>query len=391
MSVQELVYEGFACPQMGLNRALLETVVVDHGMQTLEAFLERHAARLDRRGSGLVPVLKAWLQRGAPYNAVWNFAFGDMHAALISEQPDEVDRCAAALAVRSHAFGLEGDWQFQLDIPASFIFDHWVLPVGDAVRVSANCNSVLVDVHTVDGWRQTAFHRGEDGWDSSEATSLPLFAYPGLGCTIVPIECLPAPSPAQRLVKDLYDVGTPNDTNLLLRTCKEAASLIAEFAGIYLAWVSEAIKDLIPLPPRPNVLHSASGNLAPGLVSVTNQPLRCALAEQLVHEATHQHFYILRRLGPLEDGTDETLYFSPFRNTGRPIFYILFAYHAFSNVLLFYRLARANGLPGDEPGASSEQKLEEDLQTVEKALGTTKALTALGHALWEPLHDLLNK
>jgi HEXXH motif-containing protein len=389
MIAEDLAYEGFASPEVGSSRDLLETLVVNHGMQTLEAFVERHGTRLDQRGSGLVPALKNWLQREAPYDAVWNTAFGDMYAALLSNQPDEVDRSAAALALRAHAFGLEGDWQFQLDSPASFMFDRWMLPLGDAVRVSTTGNTVLIDTRTTDGWRQSVFQRDEDGWGSDDAQSIPVFDHPGLHCNIVPIECLPAASPAQRLVKDLYDAGTPNDADMLLRTCKEAADLISEFAGIYLPWVSESIKGLIPLPPRPNVLHSASGNLAPGLISVTNQPLRCALAEQLVHEATHQHLYILKRLGPLEDGTDETLYYSPFRKMGRPIFYILFAYHAFANVLLFYRMARRNGLPDDEPGVTSARTLEEDLQSVEEALMTTKALTPLGRALWEPLHERL--
>lgn len=394
MITEDLAYEGFASPKTGVdNMPLLEMLIIDHGKQIVDTFLERHATRLERSGSGLVPALKTWLQADTPYDAVCNFTLGDMYSALLSEQPDELDRCAAALAIRMHAFGLEGEWQFQLDNPVSFLFDRWMLPLGDAVRVSATSQTVLIDTHTEDGWRQTAFRRrGENGWESNDAKPLPLTLHPELRCTVVPVEYLPAASPAQLLAKGLYDGDSRNaDTNLFLKTCSGATELISEYAGMYLPWVRHVVKDLIPLPPRPGVLHSASGNLAPGVISVTNQDLRCALAEQLVHEATHQYLYILKRLGPMDDGTDETLYFSPFRNMGRPILYILFAYHAFANVLLFYRMARANGLSDDEPGMSDQQKLEENLQTVDKALQTTRALTPLGRALWEPLRDFLRQ
>jgi HEXXH motif-containing protein len=391
MIADDLAYEGFASPQTGLNPAMLEAVVVNHGMQTLDAFIQRSGAHINRKGSGLVAALKMWLESGLPYLAVWNFVFGDMYATLFSNQLAEVERSAVALALRAVAFDVEAKWQFELASPFSFLFDRWVLPFGDAIRMSARDASATIEVRTADGWRQTVFHREANGWKSDGAESLAIFTHTNVHFAIFPLERLPTASPAQRLVKNLYDDGVANRTDLLLKTCREATNLIGEFAGIYLPWVSEVIKELIPLPPRPNVLHSASGNLAPGMISVTNQPLRCALAEQLVHEATHQHLYILRRLGSLDDGTDATLHFSPFRKEGRPLFFILFAYHAFANVLLFYRMARAHGLPADELGTSDERKLEDDLRTVEKVLTTSKALTPLGKALWQPLYELLRQ
>jgi HEXXH motif-containing protein len=390
---RDLAYEGFACPQTGLdNRPLLETLVVDHGRQLVDEFLCRHRARLEQRQSGLTASLENWLDADVPYDAVCNFAFGDMHAALISGDPAEIDRSAAALAIRLHAYGLEGDWQFELDNPVRLFFDGWMLPPGDAVRVSATRQLVEIDTRATDGWRRTAFHRCPSGWQSDGTRSLPVLTYPGLRCNVVPIEYLPAASPSQKLTKGMYDEGSRDtDTTLLLRTYHSAAELISEFAGIYLPWVSHVVKDLIPLPVLNGVLNSSSDNFAPGVISITNQELRWTLAEQLVHEATHQYLYILKRMGPMDDGSDENLYFSPFRNMGRPIVYILFAYHAFANVLLFYRMARAKGLPEDEPGMNDQRKLEADLRMIETALQTTKALTPLGRALWEPLHDLLRQ
>jgi HEXXH motif-containing protein len=95
-------------------------------------------------------------------------------------------------------------------------------------------------------------------------------------------------------------------------------------------------------------------------------------------------------LGPLDDGTDQTLYFSPFRNTHRPVYFIIVAYHAFANVFLFLRTARAHGLSAHEHGGRTQEQLEqlrERLETLEHALQTTTAITPLGRSLWEPLYE----
>jgi HEXXH motif-containing protein len=71
----------------------------------------------------------------------------------------------------------------------------------------------------------------------------------------------------------------------------------------------------------------------------------------------------------------------------------LIAYHAFGNVLLFYRMARARALPADQDGldiAKRMKQLEQQLETLEKALQTTTALTPLGRALWEPLYERIH-
>jgi hypothetical protein len=393
MIAQDLAYEGFASPHTGVNNGpLLETLVVGHGRHVVEQFLERNISRLNQQGKGLAPALAAWLQCEPAYDAVCNFSFGDMHASLLLDEPGEEDRCATALAIHLHAFGLEGEWHHQLVKPSNFFFDRWMLPPCDAVKVSAAVDRVLIDTRTTDGWKQTTFQRGMSGWDSDTAQGVMLMNRSGLRCRVLPAEYLPSASPARMLAKGLYDGDSRDtDTSIVVKTGVAAVDLLSQFAGVYLPWVEEVIKDLIPLPPRPGILHSASGKLAPGIISVTNQHLSCALAEQLVHEATHQHLYQLGKLGPMDDGTDMELYFSPFRNMGRPIFYILFAYHAFANVLLYYRTALANGMSEDEPGITDQKKLKADLLICEKALETTHALTPLGCAIWEPLREMVHR
>jgi HEXXH motif-containing protein len=94
---------------------------------------------------------------------------------------------------------------------------------------------------------------------------------------------------------------------------------------------------------------------------------------------------LLNRLGEFDDGSDPALYYSPIRHTGRPIRWILIAYHAFANVLLFYRCCAANGLDKDPYCRLNEKVLVPQLEQLEGALRKSRALTPLGRALWEPL------
>ena len=92
-------------------------------------------------------------------------------------------------------------------------------------------------------------------------------------------------------------------------------------------------------------------------------------------------------MGPVDDGSDTELYFSPAKQCGRPIHYILIAYHAFANVLIFSQRCLANGY--DDPDGKYLHRnvvaLSEWMKHFEKALRATRALTPLGVALWRPL------
>jgi HEXXH motif-containing protein len=101
---------------------------------------------------------------------------------------------------------------------------------------------------------------------------------------------------------------------------------------------------------------------------------------------SHQYYYVATRLGPVDDGSDPTLYYSPIKRTGRPIANILLAYHAFGNVVLLMRDLRLNGY-ADETGyiSANESALGAQLQELEAGLMSTTALTSVGRSLYDPL------
>jgi HEXXH motif-containing protein len=60
------------------------------------------------------------------------------------------------------------------------------------------------------------------------------------------------------------------------------------------------------------------------------------LGEALVHEAAHQHFYLgAFSIQYCEHSTDSN-YFSPIKQTERPFWAVLMAYHAVVNIILYH-------------------------------------------------------
>jgi hypothetical protein len=400
MISENQIYSGFSCPQVGLDKEFLELVVTEHARQTVQKFIECYNGRMEIRGRGLGSVLSNWLQCTDTFETVWNSGFGEVFAAVFRNGAQDIERRAAMLALRLHECGHAGEWEQQLSKPVRFRFDRWLLPPADTIEVSATPQAVMLNMRTANFWRKTTFQRSENGWETNNgAEALMVLTRPGIRWTILTAESLAASSTAllQTEVLGYGDADVDTQPELLLHTCDAAVSLIAEYADIYLAWVSNVIRELVPLRARSGIFNNGSIDLSPGVIcvsnSISNRENPWALAEVLVHEATHQYLYIARRLGRMDDGRDENLYFSPFRNTGRPIYNILITYHAFANVVLFYRAALAHGPSADGTSALAVEErvkeLEQTLQPLDQALQSTKSLTPLGLALWEPLRGQL--
>jgi HEXXH motif-containing protein len=177
---------------------------------------------------------------------------------------------------------------------------------------------------------------------------------------------------------------------LIARQCNAAVALLRRHAPVYLRWVKEVVRSIIPVNANLSGIIAGSDFTKPGVVQISFPIGTVLLAETLVHEASHQHLDVVRRLGPVHDGSDQTLYYSPIRKTGRPIDKILVAYHAFANVLLFYRLCRASGLRDRGYIKRNEEKLLPQLAQLEAPLHRSRALTSLGKAIWEPLADRIH-
>jgi 2'-hydroxyisoflavone reductase len=382
---ERMMQRGFASPGAGLDPGYLDLLVVEHARHACEMFLDRRGALLEERGGGLVSVARRWLAGDMTFDTVWDLAFGETYFGLFQRDDDDLVRRAGHLGLRLHACGHEGEWEIALRRPASLRFDRWLLPPADWARVSAVSGVVSIHTRLGDVLRHATFERSDEGWAGDDARPLPVLRRDGVRCVVLPPEVLEGREFAA-FHRDL----DRDDPASIVAGGLAAVGLMADYAPTYLPWVGRVLRYLVPLR-RGLGVSSGSDSRAPGVVMLSNVSRGFALAETLIHEAAHQYFFILNRRGPMDDGTDTRLYYSPFREMDRPIFNILLSYHAFGNLLLFYREALARGLPRDHFFINDEETLASRLAAIEPVLQGTTALTPLGRALWEPLHERIHR
>ena len=187
-------------------------------------------------------------------------------------------------------------------------------------------------------------------------------------------------------LEDLSPVADVDDETTA--AYQKAITLLANHCPIYLPWVLRALCYVIPLHPA-NVRSGSVGDQF-GVIAVSLGQDTMVLGESFVHEASHQYLNLLCRLGPIDDGTDTNLYYSPARQTERPLGKIVTAYHAFANMLQFYRMCRSNGLVGEGDYSQREAELVSQVDQLETPLRSNSALTLIGRSLCDPLIERLN-
>lgn len=169
-----------------------------------------------------------------------------------------------------------------------------------------------------------------------------------------------------------------------------AAQLLDDCAPSYGRWVRRVVRHVVVMTPMARCTMSSSDALASGVVrmSLSHDPV--TIAELMVHEATHGYFHLLENAGPIEDGSDPTLYYSPFKRQIRPIRAILLAFHAFANIVFFYRLLLESGARIDRRAVQEASgEVERQLDTLREPLLQTPALTERGIAVRDELFEQL--
>jgi hypothetical protein len=365
-------------PRVPGRAEVMRAIVEAHNDAVLQGARDKYGSRL--AGCGLLDAAVAAVATGAG----WSPPFGAFEAAVRGGDEDAVVAGAARLAVWAHDHGVAGSWRTELRAPA------W-LRIGDAAAVQL----VAIDVDAaLDGYE----FRGRTS--SGERIELRIVpgtagdAAPGLGSTAFagrPVRLstatdLAAIPGAEFLEDDVWKLS--DDLPRAISELAAAERLLREHGPDFCDWVEGVVRQVLFTNPGPGLLESGSSRLVPGFIHVAHgEPL--AMAEMLTHELSHQYYYLATRLGPVDDGTDEELYWSPVKQTGRPIANILLAYHAFGNVLLLMRGLLVDGVTPTAPIESNAEELAGQLIELQRGLDATVALTEVGRGLYEPLRDAL--
>ena len=364
---------GFSQPGGGLDDAVLDAIVVAHARASVAQFLTVHAAPIDAAAPGLGDTLRAWWAAPRERPDALDRAVGDAAAAVCDPGLSPV-RVAAQLGLWAAARGAVATWSLRSREPLALWWDRSALPPLRALDVVSDGEVAHLRLRTLDGaCAEAVYTRGApgDGRQPARVGELWLLAEPDLPPDLQPLAFFRGGRPAPAIHP---------------AAAQSLADGVALLTGAlpWRAWVCALVKEVILLVP-PTATRSISGSSSdmPGLVAISSaDALRTA--EMLVHESTHLYFHVATRLGPVQDGSDAALYYSPAVGRERPLHRVLLAYHAFGNVLVWYRgLLAQGGAP--EGAAEQATRLRVEVAQLEAPLRGHAALTAVGRALFEPL------
>src|SRR5947199_246194 len=379
------IYKGFSCPAEPLDAEVLDAILTAHMQRVVDAFLDRYAGPLEQSGEGLVETLADWPSFSPSRPDVWNTAFGIAERLTKLEAGEEGSFAepgvyGARLALAMQAAGLPGAFESRFDKPARLRFDRFFLPPTREISARGDGSRVLIEL---DGGRRGLLVR-DGGWrvehpiDGAEALrQVPTGVAGARPVTFV----------AEEVLGDERQEGIPYPvapaTDEVEAAWAAAFDLIGRCSPAYLRWIGRGLREIVPVAAPDGAMISGSHTQRWGEIYMTDKLAPLKLAEMLVHECSHQHYFFGCFLSRVEDGSDPTLYYSPLKKVGRPLDKILLGYHAFANVILFFRECREQGV---ETGVEEGTILPE-LAQLEAPLRQTHGLTELGRAIWEPLAE----
>jgi hypothetical protein len=375
---------GFSCPQEGLDEAFLTCLASEYARSVTRLLLDGYEKPLAEHTTGLAELLGEWSDESRPPHSAWDSAFGDAFTLLQASSPETVASVGARIGLHLGAHGLPGKWTAALGRSVPLRWGPYLLSAA-ARNLAVDSDGKVAEIRMSDGRAERTIRltSGKDGWKADEAELLPCF---GRQRAVVLHKNQLALSGFDELLDASVDRIEPH----ALATLERAMGIIANHAPAYVPWVERVVHETFLI--RPQVKHIQSGSIAKyfGLVHVSATSNATAIAELLVHEASHQYFHLLTLLDPFDDGSDGNMYYSPAVRKERTLARIGVAYHAFANILLMYEACLASNIDDDGYCDRGLVKLAPEVGQLEAPLRENAAMTAVGRALCEPLIERLH-
>ena len=381
----------FAHPFPGPDKSLLKIVT----LKCLSLYVTRMlggkcGSFLADRSPGLSEVVHMWSAHRSTY--LWDPLLGQLRDLSTGSDLEACYSLLVESGLRAHLDGVHGKWAFRFSTPRHLRVHALRFPSVIAGRIDADSvRGIALTLEAADGSAyDMLFQRSFGGaWQcspSSRLDDLLTINFADAQMILLPDGAVP-----QRMLPNLPGAKFLQEADLVYvseRICR-AIDLINEHSGNYVNWIGSVVPCLAPFD-SPNQ-SSGSHPSFPGLVVMSNDPRPAAIAEMLVHEASHQYFYLVALLGPVDDGSDAAEYYSPLVGRARPIDKLLLSFHALANMALLLRACMASRNIDDADYCRRRLAvITAQAQTAEDALRKTASLTRLGKALWEPLAEILH-
>lgn len=386
------IFETFSHAAAGFGvsaRETLEELVFSrHAHQVLRLAIEGLRNEDRRVLPGLDSLLDEWASK--PESPCWSRPIGQLWR-LTSNPNSHVSKHALVdVGLIGSINGIGGDWGFQLEAPALFRLDRFLVTNVLSGQIKRDGLKVYGELRSIFGWvfRFVAHNDAMSG-SSIEAegryTELP--ANPKVGnsaIVIIPGNLVSSDLLPTYAEASFFELSDFSQSGIALA---EALQCLSEFAPPLRHWVTSVIREVVPIRSLNGELASSSSPWDCGSVAITVDPRSVAVAEMLVHEASHQHFFIAKHLGRIDDGSDCNEYYSPMVRQRRPLEKILLAFHALGNMALLHASIINENTISTEFSRLRMMEISQRLEKVQPVLESSRALTALGACLYEPLAD----
>jgi hypothetical protein len=387
-------FQGYASPHEPISIELMEEIATTHYRRALRTFVSRHGALLNERGSGVVGVLERWLDTPTRFETIWHVAFGKMRE-VIAEQfgpasTADIVTSAARLALRLCEHGMRGRWSLALEKPSRFRWAQWTLPACDRLEVVTDAEDAKLTLFLGSDQQVVRMRRLGDsatGW-AMVSGGTPFMQFDS-GTRPLSIFMPDTPEGLENME---WELTSDDETRALVVSGYQAAfAVLKQYAPIYVPFVNRLLRNLVPVRPQPGG-YVGGGSLRdnPGTVKLPFEREVVGLAANLGHECAHQHYFLLRGAGRVDNGTDLALYTCAFVDGARDLPSLVLTYHAFANESIVLRTCERAGIPDPYAGERAEL-VRLNLEPIEEILEKSTALTPLGDALWRPAAEQLRR
>jgi HEXXH motif-containing protein len=385
----EGLYGAFSCPNadhVGTLDVLVPLIVREYTAALCATFVGRNGQRIAASSSGLIEYLGLWFSNPtAITHTVWDYGFGNMYRSFQLSHADHTRDCAVIAACLAAA-GLCGEWHARFEEPTRLRLGRWLLPNAARVHVRSFDGVVAIEYAGPRGRGTIEVSCENRAFDSSACEEQPEIAQHGVQFTFFADEALGLtgfPEFEGRVVNTI--------DSRMVQVFYDAIDIVKSYTPEYLPWIARVLHQVFLLKPTGQRVESGSVENYLGLIHLSAHPEPLPVAELLVHEATHQYMNVLRKLQPLDDGTDSRTYWSPPVKSHRSISKIIAALHAFGNVELFYRLCAARGLPNQAECERQERIMQEWLDVLIPPTIDNPSISSTGNALCQPLIKKLGR
>jgi HEXXH motif-containing protein len=258
----------------------------------------------------------------------------------------QVEASLAQLALGNARLGADSNLRFSTTRGGYFLFAGCVIPSANEIAIESGGGHVRITAADFD----LEFALEESAWIcvNHELWRLPSAALPGVivtGGNCVDPEMVffsdPAADPAE------FEVAAQN--------IDAGAEVIRIHSPVYHNWCADVLRQVHVVGKTTTRTLSRSAPCRPGSVVATSPMDAVAQAEMLVHECTHQYYYLLGLItGLTRPEAEGRSFYSPLIGRKRSIDRCLMAYHALANMVALHHTLIDAGINSDTPAKRLE-------------------------------------